>query len=371
MAAKHRFAHYKVNYSRCCQCKPKRLFNKGAASFVHCELAYRCYQRFNFTPSPSFGTLRNGLREVDSRLPDEVAMRFKHQSVATVGRRLAVCAVASLALLGCSKKDEGTSATSTSQVVARVGDQVVSAQELDTELRWNNVAADRRRDDVVVKRVLGELVTRKYLLQQALNAKLDREPTVLLDILRSREQVLSKAFAMREVSRQVSAITTVDTEKYIIDHPHKFANRKILAIEQISFPLGSSDQSLVDSLKDLSALVKVEQRLTELGIVHARSSATISTSEIPDELFRSIQERKGDLTFVRSGQNGLFLSVKGEEARPLQGEAAIALARQLQQQEIARAQASLTSFSANMETKYEGEYARIMGEHLELPNITN
>jgi EpsD family peptidyl-prolyl cis-trans isomerase len=299
-------------------------------------------------------------------------MRFKQQSVVPIGRRLSVCAIVSLALVACGKKNEGAP-VSTSQVVARVGDQVVSAQELDTELRWNNIAADRRRDDAVVKRVLGELVTRKYLLQQSLNAKLDREPTVLLDILRSREQVLAKAFATREVSKQVSAITAVDIEKYIADHPHKFADRKLLAVEQISVPLGGADQSLIDSLKELASIEKVEQRLTELGIAHAKSSATISTSEVPDELFRSIQEKTtpGAFTFVRSGQNALFLSVKGEEARPLEGEAAIALARQLQQQEIARAQASLTSFSANMETKYEGEYAKIMGDHPELPNITN
>ena len=315
--------------------------------------------------------MRNRSLDAAYPVPDEVAMRVK-QSVVPMGRGLAVCAVASLALLGCSKKGDGTSATSNSQVVARVGDQVVSAQELDTELRWNNVAADRKRDDAVVKRVLGELVARKYLLQQALDAKLDREPSVLLDILRSREQVLARAFAMREVSKQASAISVADTEKYIIDHPLRFANRKILAVDQISFPLGSMDQSLVDSMKDLAALEKVEQRLTEQGIAHTRSAATLSTAEIPEELFRSIQEKKpGDLIFVRSGQNGVFLSVKGEELRPLAGDAAVAVARQLQQQDLVKAQASLANFSANMEAKYEGEYAKIMGEPPASPNATN
>lgn len=301
---------------------------------------------------------------------NEVEMRFVQQSGFPIGRRLGVCAIASLALFGCSKNSEGTSAASNSQIVARVGDQVVSRQELDTELRWNNVAADGKHDDAVVKRVLGELVARKYLLQKSLDAKLDREPTVLLDILRSREQVLAKAFAMRELSREASTISMTDTEKYIIDHPLKFAKRKIFAIEQISF--GSAGQSLVESLKDSPSLEKVEQRLTELGIAHARSSATLSTSEMPDELFRSIQGKKpGDVIFARSGQNSVFLSVKGEEFRPLEGDAAMTLARQLQQQDIARAQASLMNLTAGMEAKYQGEYAKIMGEHSELPNVTN
>jgi EpsD family peptidyl-prolyl cis-trans isomerase len=309
--------------------------------------------------------------DADYPIPDEVAMRFK-RSVVPIGRGLAVFAIASLVLLGCSKKNDATSATSNSQIVARVGDQVVSAQELDTELRWNNVASDRKRDDAVVKRILGELVARKYLLQQALDAKLDREPTVLLDILRAREQVLARAFTMREVSKQASAISVADTEKYIGDHPLRFAQRKVLAVDQVSFPIASLDQSSVDSMKDLASVEGVEKRLAEQGIAHTRSAVSLSTSDIPDELLRSIQEKKpGEIIFVRSGQNVVFLSVNGEELRPLEGAAAVAVARQLQQQDLVRAQASLTNISANMEAKYEGEYAKIMGEPPASPNTTN
>jgi len=300
-------------------------------------------------------------------------MRFRQeQSVLLICRRLAVCAIVSLALVSCSQKNEGAARASHSQIVARVGDQIISTQELDTELRWNNPAADRKRDDAVIKQVLGELVARKYLLQKALEAKLDREPTVLLDILRSREQVLARAFAMREVSKQASAISPEDTERYIADHPDKFANRRLLAVEQISLPIGSTDQSLIDNMKEFSSIEKIEQRLTQLGIANIKSSGTLSTSEVPDELLRSIKEKKpGDVIFFRSGKNGVFLTVKGEELRPVEGAAAIVVARQFQQQDLVKAQSSLTNFSAHMEAKYEGEYAKIMGEHSELPNVTN
>ena len=289
-------------------------------------------------------------------------MRFR-RGVFSAVRQSAVFVFASLALLGCNKHD-GNATASNSQIVARIGDQVVSAQELDTELRWNNVAADRKRDDAVVKQVLGELVARKYLVQQALAAKLDREPTVLLDLLRSREQVLARALVQRELSRQASAISIADTEKYILDHPLKFADRKMLSVDQVSFPLASIDQTGVDAIKELGSIEKIDQRLTEQGIAHSRSAAAFSTSELPDDLLRSMQDKKqGELIFVKSGQNGLFLSVKGEEPHPLKGDAAMVVARQLQQQDLARAQASLTNFTASMEAKYDGDYARIMGEN--------
>jgi EpsD family peptidyl-prolyl cis-trans isomerase len=217
-----------------------------------------------------------------------------------------------------------------------------------------------------------ELVTRKYLVQQAIAAKLDREPSVLLDLLRAREQVLAKAFAMRELSRQVSAMTAADTDKYIANHPLRFAQRKVLGIEQIAFAMGAVDQALIDEMAHGGSIDEIDQRLTDMGIGHAKSSATVNTSEISDELLRSIQNKKpGEVGFAHSGQNGLFFSIKTQELRPLQAEAAVALARQLQHQELAKAQASLTNFTAKMEAKFEGDYARIMTEHSEAAPITN
>ena len=52
----------------------------------------------------------------------------------------------------------------------------MTTQELDNEFRYANVSPDKQKDPEIIKRVLNELVVRKYLLQQALATKLDREP---------------------------------------------------------------------------------------------------------------------------------------------------------------------------------------------------
>src|SRR4051794_1045050 len=77
---------------------------------------------------------------------------------------------------GCGKNGGEPAAASKGQVVARVGDQIVTTQEFENELRWANVPTDKQKDPEIIKKVLRELVARKYLLQQALAAKLDREP---------------------------------------------------------------------------------------------------------------------------------------------------------------------------------------------------
>jgi EpsD family peptidyl-prolyl cis-trans isomerase len=267
-----------------------------------------------------------------------------------------------LALAGCGKKTDVTTEAPKSQVVAKIGNEVVTVQELDNELRLGNVPAEKRKDPDLIKRVLGELVTRKYLVQQAVEAKLDREPTVLLDILRSKELVLANALASRDVTTKSSSISKSDIDNYIANNPLKFANRQVLSVEQISFPLSSTSQALIEATKEMKTLDEVDQKLTGMGVQHGRSAGAISSGDLPQDLLNMIMAKKpDDIFFTRSGVNGVFFKVTGQEIRPLEAEAAINAARQYLRQDIIKSEVGMTSVAANLEAKYEGEYAGIMG----------
>lgn len=54
-----------------------------------------------------------------------------------------VFVLCSLVLLGCSKKIEEKTEAPKSQVVARIGDEVVTTQELDNEFRLANVPTEK------------------------------------------------------------------------------------------------------------------------------------------------------------------------------------------------------------------------------------
>src|SRR5271168_388863 len=107
-------------------------------------------------------------------------------------------------LAGCGKKQAEPAVVG--QVIAHVGPDDVTQQELDNELRLANVPTDKRSDPVI-KAALTRVLERKYLVQQALAAKLDREPTVHLDLLRAREQILAGAYVQRELGQKVSGIS--------------------------------------------------------------------------------------------------------------------------------------------------------------------
>jgi EpsD family peptidyl-prolyl cis-trans isomerase len=279
-----------------------------------------------------------------------LSVRLFH--IATV---LGVCAAV---LGGCSKKSDEAAAYR-GQVIAHVGDEVVTTQEFENELRITSIPSDKQKDPVVVRKVLGDLVARKYLLQRALAAKLDREPSVLLDLLRAREQVLENAILLRSVTSKAPGKAEVD--KYIANNPGKFANRKILSVEQIGFPFGSNGQAVVDANKNAKTLDEVDQQLTSAGIPHARQTSVLNSGDIPQDLYSAIEGKKAeDVLFLRSGPNGIFFKVKGEEVRPLEGEAAANVARQVMRAEALKGEASLAAYSANLEARYQGEYAKIM-----------
>ncbi len=276
-----------------------------------------------------------------------------------LGRLAAIVGCCGIILAGCGKKEGDQGAASSGQVVARVGDQVVTTQELENELRHTNIPPDKQKDQEVIKRVLSELVARKYILQQALAAKLDREPGVLLDLLRAREQVLETPSLKRSVASKTPGKTDVD--KYIANNPLKFANRKFFSVEQIGFPFGPSSQSFVDDNKDAKTLDEIDQRLTAAGVPHGRQMGVLNSGDIAQDFYTSIEAKKADdVFFVRAGPNGIFFKVKGEEVRPVEGEAAANLARQLLRADALKAEAGIANYSANLEAKYEGVYAEIM-----------
>ena len=101
---------------------------------------------------------------------------------------------------------------------------------------------------------LAEIAARKYVIQEAVAAKMDRQPTVLLDILRAREQVLAGAFVQREMGAKSAGIGKGEIDNFIQAHPNQFASREEFDIDQISFQAPKEMDELVAATKDFKTL---------------------------------------------------------------------------------------------------------------------
>ena len=275
--------------------------------------------------------------------------------------RIAVLACvlpAAMLLSGCGKKQETQAVVG--QVIAHVGPDDITQQELDNELRLANVPADKRTD-AIIKGALTRIVERKYLVQQALAAKLDREPTVHLDLLRAREQILAGAFVQRDLSGKMSAVSKNEIDSYIQGHPKQFDQRELFQVDQISFPTPKDVEALAAATKDFKTLEQVEAKLNEMHIKFSRGDATLDSATMPPEMLKVLDARKpDDIYFIRSRGGASFFKVTSVDQKPLTGDEADNFARREVRVDIGRKGAEEITKAALADTKFEGDYARIM-----------
>jgi EpsD family peptidyl-prolyl cis-trans isomerase len=269
------------------------------------------------------------------------------------------CALpAAMLLSGCGKRQETQAVVG--QVIAHVGPDDITQQELDNELRLANVPADKRTDEIV-KGALTRIVERKYLVQQALAAKLDREPTAHLDLLRAREQILAGAFVQRELASKMSGISKNEIDSYIQGHPKQFDQRELFQIDQISFTTPKDVEALAAATKDFKSLEQVEAKLNEMNIKFSRGAATLDGATMPAEMLKVLDARKSDdIFFIRSRGGASFFKVTSVDQKPLTGDQANDFARREVRVDIGRKGAEQITSAALADSKFEGDYARIM-----------
>ena len=269
------------------------------------------------------------------------------------------CALpAAMLLAGCGRKQAEQAVVG--QVIAHVGPDDVTQQELDNELRLANVPADKRSDQIL-KAALSRIVERKYLVQQALAAKLDREPTVHLDLLRSREQILASAFVQRDLSSKMSSVSKNEIDSYIQAHPKQFGQRELFQVDQISFNSPKDVEALSAATKDFKSLDQVEAKLNEMNIKFSRGTATLDGATMPAEMLKVLDARKpDDIYFIRARGNASFFKVTSVDPKPLTSDEANEFAKREVRVDIGRKSAEAISKAALTDAKFEGDYARIM-----------
>ena len=264
---------------------------------------------------------------------------------------------AAVALSACGRKQEAA----IGQVIGHVGTDDITVQELQNEFRALNIPADKQTDDNVVRNVLSEIATRKYIVQQAVAAKLDRQPTILLEMLRAREQVLASSYIQRELGAKAAAISKSEVDAFVQSHPNVFASREEIDIEQISFQAPKQMPEILAATKDFKTLEQVDAKLNELGVRHVRNPGALDSATLPESMLTSVKAHKGDDIFLlRNGDNALFFKVTGEKPRALSGGDADALARRALTQEALKSIGSDSTKAAVSAAKFEGDYARIM-----------
>ena len=256
---------------------------------------------------------------------------------------------------GCAKHDGQDSAV-TGQVVGRVGAQVITVAELNNEMRLANIPPDKQKDPGQVRGMLTELMVRKYLVQQAAQEKLDREPGILMNLMRTRELDLANAYVAQKLAAR--PVSDFEVQQYIEKNPARFAQRRMMTIEEISIADTHNAEAIVDALKSAKSLDEVDLSLNALP--HSRSVSMIAEVDIPAALVKALKDNDSSHpVYARAGARMTFFQAKSD-LYPLEGQAAMSQARQILKTEQLRAEMRAQTSAASTAAKYEGAYASIM-----------
>jgi EpsD family peptidyl-prolyl cis-trans isomerase len=272
----------------------------------------------------------------------------------------ATAVICLLGLAGCNNAKTPAKPTpeQNSQIIAKVGKEDVTIHELQNEYRLAGITPDKVNDNLT-RAVLAEIVKRKGLAQRAQAAGLDREPTVLLDLMRGREQILATALLQRDVQAKTSSIGKAEIDRYVNANPERFSKRTRFDVDQLQIPVSSLNQKFLDTVKDATSLDTVEAKAAEANIPYSRGNASLFSGDLPADLLSRLRNRKDtDVFFAGAPQTGTFFKVRTESPDPLSGEAATRRGQILLRQETARTE--IANKDAGAEVTYLGSYTKLM-----------
>lgn len=210
-------------------------------------------------------------------------------------------AVSGLALMlsGCDRKATG-------QTVAVVNGEEVSIGELNAELQQANVPAGADQK-VVRTQLLQGIIDRRLLAQDARKDGVDKSPDFL-----SRQRRLTDELLIAMNSERQSGSQRLPNQKavddFIASHPTAFAQRQILALQQIAIDPPSDPQALAP-LKDAHSLDAVAATLTKLGISFTRTAGRLDTANVPPEALKRIAALPPTEPFVLPAGGKLYANV--------------------------------------------------------------
>lgn len=205
-------------------------------------------------------------------------------------------------LVACNPTDDaGKPAT---QVAARVNSGEISIYQVNFALRHTPGLSPEQVSEVK-RQVLDALVDQELAVQEAVAAKLDRDPNVMQTVDAARREILARAY-MEQVTSAAPSPTVDDISTYYRSHPELFTGRKIYHLQQLDLPntpemlaMVREQLALGKSAAELETWFKDRQRKVSTRVV-IKPAEKIDLDLLPK------------LAAMRDGQTALFQT--GDEA---------------------------------------------------------
>lgn len=242
----------------------------------------------------------------------EAIMSLKHTLIV-----LPLTLAMTVGLVGCGDKKD-TVPEQAVQIVAKVGKDEITAQELDFELSRLGGNLPPEQAKPAANRLLRGLVDQHLLMQQALADKLDGDPKVALALAAARRQVLAQAY-VEKVTAAAAKPTEAEIKDYFDKHPELFSERRIYRLQELSVQVtpdkAAQVQEKLASVRNLNEFVE----WLRANNIPARGAQSVKAAEqLPLELLPRLHALKDGQALTLSGNNVLtIVYLAGSQTQPV------------------------------------------------------
>lgn len=267
-------------------------------------------------------------------------------------RGLSLAVSACLLLVACGDKEPK------GQVVATFDGKEITATELRNEM-GNFQAPNAQIRKQAEQQALGNILSRKALAQAAEKAGVAKTPEFA-----QQEKAMHEALLVRSWQTQIAKLTPepskIEAEKYITEHPHMYAERKVWLVDQLSFPR-PTDATLAEAMRPLKTIEEVAALLASRRIPSRRADGEIDALGLDPRFTAQIMALPpGEVFVVPNGNTLVANRIRETRIVPLTGEPAIrhatALLKNQRTREAIQRQFSSVVAASKKDVKYAKAY---------------
>lgn len=234
-------------------------------------------------------------------------------------------ASAAIGLAACG--NSGSDSIPEGQTVARVDNKDVTIHELNAELSGAQLPTGAARKPYE-QAALQRIIDRRILADLAREKKLDDSPDFVLLKQRAEEQVLVELL-QKSIATAAKKPTIQEAKTFIAANPTLFANRKVMTVDQILFPM-PKDAKKLQELAPLKTLTEVEKWLIDNDIQYRRQPTQLDTLQVPPEMASKIVSLPAGEVFVVPANGAVSANViTDSKPQPVSGDEATNVAMRM------------------------------------------
>jgi EpsD family peptidyl-prolyl cis-trans isomerase len=173
------------------------------------------------------------------------------------------------------------------------------------------------------QRALQQIIMRKILVKNAKDQKLDKTADYANQLRRGEENLLVQLY-QRKIASSIAVPSRQEAEDYIAANPAKFANRKVLIVDQL---IGAPSKIAPERFAPLKTLEEVRALYEAERVPYQVNVTTLDSLSMDTRLLEQINKLPpGEVFVIPQGQALLFNRIADVRSVPLDGEPARAFA---------------------------------------------